>query len=107
MDRLREGERESQSHSKGELVTREDGSQALKVRKRKRRTDQSKVKAAKRRKKLAVVKSLFLISIPLILGIAALLLVVRFHSPSFEAGLKGYIYEGRFDSTGLARGKPA
>ena len=31
MDRLRQGERESQSQDKGELVTREDGTQALKL----------------------------------------------------------------------------
>ncbi len=93
MDRLRQGERESQSQDKGELVTREDGTQALKVRKRKRRTDQSRVKVAKRRKKLVAVKSILLISIPLILGLACVILVVRFHSPSFVAGLRGHVYQ--------------
>jgi hypothetical protein len=83
MSRLREDERAEEGERESELVTREDGSQALKVRKRKRRTKQEKIEKAKRAKRWGKVKVISLITVPLLAGLALLLLLARYHSPGY------------------------
>ena len=51
MERLRRGEREKQSSEDGELVTREDGTQVMRVRRRKRRSKQPEAEARKKTKR--------------------------------------------------------
>ena len=46
----------AENSAKGELVTREDGTQAIRVRKRKRRTEQPKKEEAKRLKRLRIIQ---------------------------------------------------
>ncbi len=54
MERLKA--KPSGNPAEGELVTREDGTQAIKVRKRKRRTDQPKKEEAKRLRRLRIIQ---------------------------------------------------
>jgi hypothetical protein len=54
MDRLKKPS--SKSEDRGELVTRSDGSQAMKVRKRKRRSDQPNKEAAKKKLRARIVQ---------------------------------------------------
>ena len=76
MDRLREGGREDSAER--ELVTREDGSQVIRVKKRKRRTKQKKEEEAKRRKRMAVARTLALIALPLVVGLGIVLLLANY-----------------------------
>lgn len=91
LDSLRDGEREKEGER--ELVTREDGSQAIKVKKRKRRSKQKKEEEAKRRKRLTVVRTLLIIMVPLFLGLGILLLVARYHSSGFAESVTATIWQ--------------
>lgn len=82
MDRLRDGDREKREE--GELVTREDGTQVMRVKKRKRRTTQKKEQEAKRRKRSSLFRILALIAVPLVLGLSTLYLLAKYHSPGFS-----------------------
>lgn len=84
MARLRDSGGDSQTERDSELVTREDGSQAVKVRKRKRRSKQPAIEKAKRAKQFATVKMISLIAVPLIGVIFLLLLLARYFSPSYQ-----------------------
>ncbi|MGJ8723658.1 MAG: hypothetical protein ACSHYB_03785 [Roseibacillus sp.] len=91
MDRLRDGDREKREE--GELVTREDGTQVMRVKKRKRRSKQKKEEEAKRRKQASLFRTLALIAIPLALGLGALYLLAKYNSPSFSQDLEATIWE--------------
>ena len=91
MERLRDGEREKQSES--ELVTREDGTQVMRVKKRKRRSKQKKVEEAKRRKKLVLLRTLGLITLPLFLGLGVVYLLAKYNSPSFNESVLASLWE--------------
>lgn len=83
MSRLRSNSSDSQTERESELVTREDGSQALKVRKRKRRSKQPVVEKAKRAKRWSIAKAITAIALPLVGGLFILLLLARYHSPGY------------------------
>ncbi|MEM9080045.1 MAG: hypothetical protein AAGC74_05065 [Verrucomicrobiota bacterium] len=95
MDRLREGDREKRydEDEAGELVVREDGSQAIKKRRRKRRSKQEKHEVEKRKKRLRLLQFAGLLGLPLVIGIFFVVLVARYHSPSFEKNLKATLWE--------------
>ena len=88
MDELRKGKREKSSREEAELVTRPDGSQVMRVRKRKRRKESS----ARGRKKLRPLRyGLFLsigfVVLVIIIGVSLLLAVARFNSKGFRDNL--------------------
>ncbi|MBK1833819.1 hypothetical protein [Roseibacillus ishigakijimensis] len=91
MEALRDGEREKSRE--GELVTREDGTQVLRVKKRKRRSKQKKDEIAKKKKRLNIVKTVAAIAIPLVVGLAILLITMRYHAPSFLQGITASVWE--------------
>ena len=91
MDRLREGGREDSAER--ELVTREDGSQVIRVKKRKRRTKQKKEEEAKRRKRMAVARTLALIALPLVVGLGIVLLLANYSSAGFLRGVVATVWE--------------
>ena len=83
MEKLRDGERAKHEEAEGELITRDDGTQVMRVRKRKRRTQQEKKKKDKRKQQIGLIKVLATITIPLSCGVGLLLLLAKYHSPSF------------------------
>ena len=91
MDRLRDGDREKREE--GELVTRDDGSQVMRVKKRKRRSKQKKEEEAKRRKKVSIVRTLALVATPLVLGLGIVFLLAKYNSPSFFAEVDATVWE--------------
>lgn len=91
MDRLRDSDREKREE--GELVTREDGSQVMRVKKRKRRSKQKKEEEAKRRKKLLLLRTVAVIALPLFLGLGVVYLLAKYHSPSFSKNVVATIWE--------------
>lgn len=91
MDRLRDDDREKQAES--ELVTREDGTQVMRVKKRKRRSKQKKVEEAKRRKRLVFLRTLSLITVPLFLGLGVVFLLAKYSSPSFTESIEASLWE--------------
>ena len=93
MDRLREEDRTKQAKDEGELVTREDGTQVLRVKKRKRRSKQEKEVKAKKAKRNSLIKTVLLITIPLVAGLAALLITVSYRSGTFNTNLNATISE--------------
>ncbi len=73
--------------AKGELVTRADGTQAIKVRKRKRRSKQPHKEAAKRMRRMKVVQIASLIAIVILAVLAFGGLVVYSNSAPYRAGV--------------------
>jgi hypothetical protein len=91
MDRLRDGEREKRNQPQSEMVTRPDGTQVVRVRKRKRRSRQPKAEAAKATKlqrKWLVVLGAVGIACLLVLAVAMLLLLAKYNSKGFQNGLE-------------------
>src|ERR1035437_3096621 len=85
MDRLKE--RPSESHEEGELVTRSDGSVALKVRKHKRRSSQPHKEHEKRVRKLRAVQVTgLLVSVMLVIFTGGGILVYH-NMPAFRNSL--------------------
>jgi hypothetical protein len=84
MDRLKS--RDS-SDKQPELVTREDGSQAMKVKKRKRRTNQAVNKETKRNKRVQIVQIVGFVVVLTLLGLAAGIGILYANSPGFRASL--------------------
>lgn len=81
MDSLRDQDREKKEE--GELITREDGTQVMRVKKRRRRTKQKKQEAEKRRKRFKIMRVLAVITIPLVLGLGIVVLLASYHSSGF------------------------
>ena len=103
MDRLRDGDREKREE--GELVTRDDGTQVMRVKKRKRRSKQKKEEEAKRRKKISLFRTLAIVTIPLILGLGIVYLLAKYNSPSFQENIVATVWEksgGRVKIGGLS-----
>lgn len=88
MERLRVGEREKEDQSQGELVVRSDGTQVMRVRKRKRRTQQEKKpEPVKRRNPLLLLGGL-LVLLFVALAVAIVVLLARYNSSGFQTGLE-------------------
>jgi len=89
MDRLQK--RESTPEDSGQLVTRADGSQAIKVRKRKRRSTQPHKEASKRANRLRAIQvsSAFVLLVLLLLAGGAL--IVYANSPGYRSGVAAKI----------------
>ena len=106
MDRLREEDRDKQSRDEGELVVREDGTQAIRIKKRKRRSKQEKTALAKRKKQLGILKVLCLVLIPLVLGLALLLRTVSYRSGTFADNVNATVSERVGGNSKVARLSP-
>ncbi|NNC88833.1 MAG: hypothetical protein HKN82_10290 [Akkermansiaceae bacterium] len=87
MEKLRDGEREKEELASSRLVTRPDGSQVLKVKRRKRRSQQPKHEAEDRRKKRGLLWISMVFGFFVLLGIVVVLLVARFNSSSYQKEL--------------------
>jgi len=92
MERLKKGKREQSATSDRELVTRSDGSQVTRVRKRKRRTQQSKRKARPvSRRKYGLYAVIALILLVVVGGISIVTMLARFNSRSFREDIAASI----------------
>ena len=88
MDELRRGKREKSSRKETELVTRPDGSQVMRVRKRKRRKESSTRGSKKiRSRRYGLFLSIGFVVLLIIAGISLLLAVARFNSKGFRDSL--------------------
>lgn len=88
MEKLREGDREKRKKDESELVTRPDGSQVMRVRRRKRRSSQpAKAKQVRQRRYglLAAVAGVVLI---VAFGALVLVLLARVNSKDYREGFK-------------------
>ena len=91
MERLRDGEREKLSQPQGEMVTRPDGTQVMRVRKRKRRSKQPgarEAKNAQRQRKSAMVLAAIGIGLLLVLAVGLLLVLAKYNSRGFQSALE-------------------
>lgn len=82
MQRLKD--RSDDRPSEGELVTREDGSQVMRVKKRKRRSDQPKREASKKKKKQLIIGIISSVAIILLLGVTLIFFLLKNNSSSFN-----------------------
>lgn len=93
MDRLREGDREKRdSEESGELVTRPDGTKVMRVKKRKRRTEQATTKQVAKRevsKKTKLVTGAILLALLLMMLVGALLQLAKFNSQGYHEQVEG------------------
>ena len=88
MDELRKGKREKSSRKETELVTRPDGSQVMRVRKRKRRKESSTRRSKKiRSRRYGLFLSIGFVVLLIIAGVSLLLAVARFNSKGFRDSL--------------------
>lgn len=85
MDRLKE--REDAAESGGELVTRSDGSQAMKVKKRRRRSNQAVNKETKRNQRVQIIQIAGFAVLIAIAGLLAGIGIIYANSTSFRDGL--------------------
>jgi len=85
MEKLKKGKQKQSATRDKELVTRADGSQVTRVRKRKRRTQQSKRKAKPvHRKKYGLYAVIALILLVVVGGISIVTMLARFNSRGFR-----------------------
>ena len=87
MERLSKPSNSSEIEEAGELVTRADGTQAMKVRKRKRRSEQPKKAAAVRTRKIRIIQVTALLVVLVLLGLGAAGLFVYSNSAPFRNSL--------------------
>jgi len=85
MDRLRG--RDDTGSSEGELVTRSDGSQAVKVKKRRRRTDQTVNKETKRNQRVQILQIAGFVILIVVVGLIAGIGIIYANSSPFRDGL--------------------
>jgi hypothetical protein len=98
MGRLKGG---GSSGKQPELVTRPDGSQAMKVRKRKRRTKQAVSDEAKRRHKFQVVQIAAFVILVVLMGLAAGIAILYANSSGFRESLLGKLEDSSGAKVGL------
>ncbi len=79
--------RENGENPEGELVRRSDGSQAMKVRKRRRRTNQTGNKETRRNQRLHVIQITGFVVVIAVVGLAAGIGIIYANSTSFREGL--------------------
>ena len=92
MEHLQKGKRQGSESPNKEVVTRPDGSQVTRVRKRKRRTEQSKRKAKPvRQRKYGLYSIVVLILLTVVGGISIITMVARFNSKGFREGIAASI----------------
>lgn len=93
MDKLRKGERDKRRTDEAELVTRADGSKAMRVRKRRRRTDQPVKTKEIRQKRYGLIAMISGVALIIIAAVTVLLVLAKFNSKGyredFEASLSG------------------
>lgn len=89
MERLKEGEREKRRSEESELVTRPDGSQVVRVRRRKRRSKQPHKAKQARQKRLGIMALIGALFLFVAVGAAVVILLARFNSKGFRDDLKG------------------
>ncbi len=85
MDRLKS--RDSSDGKEGELVTRSDGSQAIKVKKRRRRSNQAVDKETKRNQKVQILQIAGFVVLLVVIGLAAGIGVLYANSTLFRESL--------------------
>lgn len=83
MKRLRE-----RGHQEGELLTRDDGSQVIRVKKRKRRSHQPHKEEAKRRQRQKVLRIGVAFMILSTIAVASVLTLLYYNSNAFREGLR-------------------
>ncbi|MFC7337176.1 hypothetical protein ACFQY0_08305 [Haloferula chungangensis] len=92
MDRLRT-RGEGSSNGEPQLVTREDGTQVMKVRKRKRRSRQPHKEAEAKQRKRSLVMAALVTVMVIALGIGALAWVFYLNSKGYREGIEAKIAE--------------
>ena len=85
MDRLRG--RDGEGSSEGELVTRADGTRAMKVKKRRRRTDQAVNKETQRNQRVQILQIAGFVILVVVLGLVAGIGIVYANSSPFRDDL--------------------
>lgn len=90
MDRLKVRQA-AESDDDGELVTREDGTQAIRVRKRKRRTNQPAKPAPEKSMRGVMIQIWAVIALVLLAGVTSGIAIIYANSPGFRDGLIGKI----------------
>ena len=84
MEQLKKGDREKRRSEEAELVTRPDGSQVMRVRRRKRRSNQPAKVEERKKRRYGIFVLIGLIVVALGVGAAVLVLVAKFNSKGFR-----------------------
>jgi hypothetical protein len=98
MERLKE-----RGHEEGELVTRADGTQAIKVRKKKRRSKQPHKEQEKAKQRLRIIKLGIVFMFLTMLVIAAAAMLFYYNSSSFREDTRGKIATWTAAETDMAQ----
>ena len=101
MEKLRKGEREKRRSDESELVTRPDGSQVVRVRRRKRRSTQPKVTKLVRKRRYGMIALVCVGVVVVVLAAVLLVLLARFNSKGYREGLKERILASTGAMAGL------
>jgi hypothetical protein len=91
MDRLKE--RSSGDPSQGELVVRADGTQAIKVRKRKRRSDQPERDSMKRNKRIRALQVVVVLILVTLIALTSAGVLFYFNGSAYRKKVLGWIDE--------------
>ena len=101
MEQLKKGERAKTRSEDAELVTRSDGSKAMRVRRRKRRKDQS-ANPKSRRRRYGLVTTVGFVVLLVAAGVSLLLVLARFNSKGFREDLEKSLGRSTGAQVGLA-----
>lgn len=88
LERLRDGEREKEDQASGELVVRPDGTEVMRVRKRKRRSQQETKPSPEKRRSPFILLLGLVVLLVVVLGVAMVVLLARYNSSGFQTGME-------------------
>ncbi len=102
MEQLRKGKRERSRGEEPELVTRPDGSKVMRVRKRKRRTDQPVRSSRKRQRRYGVISAIGFVVLLVVSGVSLLLVMARFNSKGYREDIEKSLSQSTGAQVGLS-----
>ena len=101
MEQLKKGKRGKSRSEDPELVTRSDGSQVMRVRKRKRRTDQPARSTRMRQRRYGFISTIGFVVLLVVSGISLLLVMARFNSKGYREDVEQSLSQSTGAQVGL------
>ena len=102
MEQLKKGKREKSRNEDAELVTRSDGSRVMRVRKRKRRRNQSSAGVRRLSRRYRLIFSIGIVVLLVGCGVALLLVMARYNSKGYRESVEQSLSRSTGAHVGLA-----
>ena len=102
MEQLKRGKRDKSGVEESELVTRPDGSKVMRVRKRKRRTDQSSHSSRIRQRRYGFFSAIGFVVLLVVSGVSLLLVMARFNSKGYREDIETSLSQSTGAQVGLS-----